>query len=123
MNSPIVDLYITLFNDDKELLEKLVAHRDEPVLLLMRQWIRRTALRCGLMGEYSPGAQSENGPTEKIRVRAAVFRRLKDAHPAWSMDRVAMEASRELGEIVTGETVRNAYRAMGWKWCRGDRVR
>ena len=123
MNSPIVDLYITLFSEDKELLEKLVVHRDEPVLLLMRQWIRRTALHCGLLGENSSGARSETVPTEKICIRAAMFKRLKDAHPAWSMDRVAMEANPELGEIVTGETVRNAYRAMGWKWNRGDRVR
>jgi hypothetical protein len=68
------------------------------------------------------GTGRKHGPTVKTRERARVFKRLKDAHPEWGYDRVAMEALEELGH-VTGGTVRNAYRAMGWKWERADRVR
>jgi hypothetical protein len=63
------------------------------------------------------------GPTVRTQERGKVFKRLKDKHPEWSQARVALEASEELGEVVTIETVRNTYRAMGWKWERGDRVR
>ena len=88
----------------------------------MRGWIRRSAVRCGAMTELA-GVPAQNCPTEKTRIRATVFKRLKDAHPNWNRERVAMEATKELGEFVTSETVRNAYRAMGWKWKRADRVR
>jgi len=68
------------------------------------------------------GTGRKHGPTAKTQERAKVFKRLKDAHPEWTYYRVATEASEELGD-VTGETVRNAYRAMGWEWERPDRVR
>jgi hypothetical protein len=68
-------------------------------------------------------AGRRRGPTVKTQERAAVFKRLKDEHPAWSQEKVAMEAREELGETVTGETVRNAYKAMGWVWQRADRIR
>jgi hypothetical protein len=123
MKTPFIDLNISLFADDKDLLEKIVAHRDEPLPVLMRQWIRRTANRCGLLQAHADPDSPQRCPTEKTRIRAETFRRLKDSHPAWNVERVAMEASGELGEVVTAETVRNAYRAMGWKWQRADRVR
>lgn len=123
MKPPFVDLNISLFADDKDLLERIMAHRDEPLPILMRQWIRRTANHCGLLHSHASSTLSQRGPTEKTRIRAEVFKRLKDAHPAWNIDRVAMEATKELGEVVTAETVRNAYRAMRWKWRRADRVR
>jgi hypothetical protein len=72
------------------------------------------------------------GPTFKIRERADVFREIKDAHPEWTMDKVAMEAVDELGEYVSSESVRYAFRKMReahpdeaekWKWERADRVR
>jgi hypothetical protein len=68
-------------------------------------------------------AQRDAGPTLRTRERFAIFKQLKDAHPTWSQDRVAREASAELGEVVFAETVRNTYRLMGEKWPRGDRVR
>lgn len=68
------------------------------------------------------GAQ-KRGPTLKTQERAEVFKRPKDAHPTWSQSRVAMEASKELEELVTADSVRNAYRRMDWKWERADRIR
>jgi hypothetical protein len=65
----------------------------------------------------------ERGPSPKTEVRGEVFRRLKKEHPQWSYDVLAIRASRELEETVTGDTVKNVYRAMGWTWERADRVR
>jgi hypothetical protein len=69
-------------------------------------------------------------PTLKTQERAKVFKKLKDEHPEWGYDTVAMKASEVLKENVTGDTVRNAYRAMRkaygakkWSWERADRVR
>ena len=79
-------------------------------------------------GSYPPSLPPvETGrqgkPTYKTQVRAEVFKRIKDEHPEYSYFRVATEAQNELGDGITDETVRNAYRAMGWKWGRADRVR
>ena len=68
------------------------------------------------------------GPTINTQSRAEYFKNLKDKHPEWSYARIALVASLPIeeggyGEIVTEHTVRNAYRAMGWKWARSDRVR
>jgi hypothetical protein len=73
-------------------------------------------------------ARRGRGPTANTQNRAQHFRRLKHENPNWSYARIAIEASRPveeggLGETVTADTVRNAYRAMGWKWERADRVR
>jgi hypothetical protein len=65
----------------------------------------------------------DDGPTAKTRARAEVFKKLKDAHPEWSQDKVAQESREELGEVLSSEAVRNAYRAMGWTWGRSDRIR
>jgi len=75
--------------------------------------------------EPLPGGSDKpkSGPTLKTQERARVFRQLKDAHPGWSYDKVAVEACEELGEAVSGETVRNAYKAMEWLWERSDRIR
>lgn len=63
-------------------------------------------------------------PTEKTRLRAEVFKRLKDAHPEWGYDVVAQRANDELKtDSITADTVRNAYKAMGWTWERADRIR
>jgi hypothetical protein len=70
----------------------------------------------------------EGAPTARTIARAEYFKALKDAYPQWSQARVAAEASRRpvqqggLGETVTGDTVRSAYRSMGWPWERGRRV-
>lgn len=65
----------------------------------------------------------KHGPTVKTQIRAKVFKQLKDEHPEWSQAKVAIEACDKLGEYVTADTVRNAYRAMGWEWKRADRIR
>lgn len=68
-------------------------------------------------------SDQERQPTLRTRERARAFRELKEAHPGWSQTRVAMEAQKELREAVNADTVRNTYRAMGWKWERADRIR
>lgn len=63
-------------------------------------------------------------PTLKTKLRAETFKRLKDAHPEWGYDTVALRAAEEMKDNgITGSTVRNAYKAMGWKWGRSDRIR
>lgn len=69
------------------------------------------------------GTTTRRGPTVKTQIRGEVFRRLKQAHPEWSQAAVAIEASEELEENVTADTVRNTYRALGWTWERADRIR
>jgi len=77
-------------------------------------------------------SEKQRGPNIKTQERAMVFRRLKEEHPEWTQERVAMEACEELRENVTGETVRRAYRLMRraypdqadeWTWERADRIR
>ncbi len=67
--------------------------------------------------------QERRAPTRKVRDRAAVFKRLKDRHPEWGYDTVAMKATDELQEHITVDTVRYVYAQMGWTWERADRVR
>lgn len=62
-------------------------------------------------------------PNERTQMRYEIFRKLKEQHPTWSQARVAGEASKDLDEQVSADTVRNAYRSMGVKWERGDRIR
>jgi len=64
-------------------------------------------------------------PTNTERRRFECFRKLKDQHPDWTYERLADEVNvtRKLGEIVSGDTVRNTYRAVGAKWHKGDRRR
>jgi hypothetical protein len=69
------------------------------------------------------GNRKRQGPTTRTQVRGEVFKRIKDEHPTWSQSRVAQEACKDLGEVVTDNTVRNTYRLLGWTWERGDRVR
>ena len=75
--------------------------------------------------DKQPDKPEPNQPTERIRERAEIFRKIKDAHPDWSYEKVATEAMQQHPELgaINGETVRNAYRTMGWKWERSDRVR
>jgi hypothetical protein len=82
------------------------------------------ALATGL-GVFLAAAKEKDkrGPTLKTQERAALYKKLKDQHPEWSQAKLAMEANRVAKEDVHSVyTVRNAYRAMGWKWERGDRV-
>lgn len=68
-------------------------------------------------GGNDPPLAKPYGPTEKTRELAETIRQMKEQHPTWSQSRVATE----LGLPI--ETIRNAYRLMGWKWERADRVR
>lgn len=62
-------------------------------------------------------------PNIRTQERYKVFKNLKDKHPGWTLEKVALEASPKLEEDVSGETVRNTYRSMGKEWVRGDRTR
>jgi hypothetical protein len=98
----------------------------------LRGWLTKMTDQCiregiivPLAPEKQPDKPEPDKPNERTRERAEIFRKIKDAHPDWSYEKVAMEAMQqhpELGEI-NGETVRNAYRAMKWKWERSDRIR
>lgn len=78
-----------------------------------RKRIENTKEQAGRKGE----------PTARTQIRGEVFKRLKTEHPEWSQAKVAVEATEDLGEQATVDTVRNTYRAMGWKWERADRIR
>lgn len=73
----------------------------------------------------------QRGPTENTRLRAALYKSIKDKHRNWGYEAVA-EKAREMDPHGkhSGETVRNAYRAMrevgelgDWTWERADRTR
>ena len=88
--------------------------------------ILKTYLRMNLASVPTPADEDEGregGPTVRTQIRAEVFKGLKTEHPTWSQGTVAMKAQDKLGEIVTADTVRNTYRAMGWEWKRADRIR
>ena len=93
--------------------------------LVARYLANISALQSGEIERTAkPYYRREGGPTVNTETRADVFKKLKDEHPDWTQLQVAMEASKviakelgeELGEEFTADTVRNAYRAMGWKW-------
>lgn len=90
----------------------------------------------GLVKEEKPGRGGEEaedrlsdapkGPTEETIRRAYLYRKLKEACPKRTLNAVAIQAGLLEPDAVpthTGKSVRNAYRAMGWTWERGDRVR
>ncbi len=120
-----VQLKISIFAEEKEWLDQIAAFEGETIQIVLRRCIRTTARRLGII----PSSLSDSdfthrpSPTQNTKTRAEAIKRIKDAHLNWNTDRVATEASRELHEVVTAETVRNAYRAMGWTWPRADRVR
>jgi hypothetical protein len=75
-------------------------------------------------GPEAAGEPVQRGPTFSTMVRANTFKKIKDAHPEWGYDTVAMHAAEELHDSrITGATVRNAFKAMGWRWERADRIR
>ncbi len=120
-----VQLKIAVFAEEKEWLEQIAEFEGETIQIIIRRYIRKTARHLGITPNTvsAPDLTHQSGPTEKTKTRAAAFKSIKDAHLHWNFDRVAAEASSKLDEVVTAETVRNAYRAMGWKWPRADRVR
>jgi hypothetical protein len=80
--------------------------------------------RIEASNEVSPTFDNHpRGPTLKILERAKTIKEIKDRHLTWSQPRVAMEASKVLGEYISIDTVRYCYRVMELKWERADRVR
>lgn len=64
-------------------------------------------------------------PRPETERRAKLFRHIKDAQPTLSYAQVATRANQEDNPETpyTEDHVRYAYRAMGWRWERADRVR
>ncbi len=123
MSRKSVRLKVTVYEEEHEWLTRIAECEAETVDQIVRRWIRTAARQWGLNPNYPTADGNRRGPTEKTRIRAEVFKGIKTAHPSWGYDRVAIEASRDLAESVSAETVRNAYRLMGWKWPRADRIR
>lgn len=118
-----IRLNVSVSDEEMEWLDQIAELEGETDQIIIRRCIRDMARRLGILSSTVSDAPNRRGPTEKVLIRAQVFKRIKDANPGWNTDRVAMEASEELNETLTAESVRNAYRAMGWEWQRGDRVR
>ena len=71
------------------------------------------------------GVAKKRGPTDNTKIRAGIFKSIKDEHAEWGQTRVAQTAMKEnpwMG-LISDTTVRNTYRAMGWEWERSDRIR
>jgi hypothetical protein len=115
---PGIDHSTKIFLDaDKEwqpLFERLVSELVEPV-------------------QTQKGAEPRTPkPTAETERRANLFRSIKNEHPSYSYEKVALEATRrERVKAGKGEkpteyhkhNVRDAYSAMGWQWERGDKIR
>jgi hypothetical protein len=68
--------------------------------------------------------KTKRGITDKTKQRFKTFKELKDKHPEWGYDTVAMKAREILkADNITGETVRNTYKAMKKQWGRANRIR
>jgi hypothetical protein len=99
----------------------------EEISIKIERWYK--GLEEGLppidkINEAPQSAQDHpRGPTLNTIERAKVIKEIKDRHLNWPQFKVADEASTVLGVIINADTVRNCYRAMGWKWERADRVR
>jgi hypothetical protein len=60
---------------------------------------------------------------KRTQERDALIKEIKDENPRWPRIRVAQEVTKRIGEEITEEDVRNAYRRNGWSWQRADRIR
>jgi hypothetical protein len=65
----------------------------------------------------------ESSVSELYKRRFEVFVRLKKENPHWTQVRLALEASKELHEEITEDTVRNVYDKMDETWVPGRRTR
>jgi hypothetical protein len=73
----------------------------------------------------------QHGPIERTKRRADLFKSLKDENLALTQVAIARRATEILqkaGELapdewITAEQVAKTYKAMGWKWNRGKRIR
>lgn len=62
-------------------------------------------------------AKETKGPNDTTQERAKLYKGIKDKHPECSYAQVALKANGvQPDRTHTEDTVRNAYRAMGWKW-------
>ena len=118
-----VRLSLSVSEEEKRWLDQIAAFECETDQSIIRRCIRDLARSFGVAPSTLSDVSNKRGPTEKTRIRAEVFKRIKDEHRDWNTHRVAMEASDELSENLSSESVRNAYRALGWDWERADRVR
>ncbi len=68
-------------------------------------------------------AQGHKNLTVQTETRYQGFKEFKDKHPEWTQAKVAMEYQKKTRDYVSGDTVRNVYRAKGKKFKRGGRIR
>lgn len=79
----------------------------------------------------TPNDPTDSAPvrrvTDRVRKRAELFRSIKEKYPELNQQAVAMKAMEVCDprdrDVYSAETVRNAYRTMGWEWPRGERTR
>jgi hypothetical protein len=99
---------------------------------IRRVWLKVYEELATLHDTHTAAPGQAGGNKRKIRdstqKRAEMYKAIKDANPRLSYQAVAMRAQRQLAEQgqveeVTGEDVRNAYRAKGWQWKRADKIR
>lgn len=86
----------------------------------------KTARRPERTGGVAGDQVRRRGPTDKTRERAKLFRRIHKDHPSYTQKGVATAANRDYASTrdrigdsqheYTEDDVRNAFRAMGWKW-------
>ena len=63
------------------------------------------------------------GARIQTKEKFIAFKEIKQNHPEYSYEKVALEAEKILKERITGDQVQNVYRSMGEKWKRGKRIR
>lgn len=117
-----VQIILTELGSWVQQLELLVS--DEDWKYVMRWWfVIKGILKIQGGPSSEQPKQNPQGPNLRTQERYKVFTDLKAKHPGWSQAKLALEASKELEEQISAETVRNTYRLMGGKWKRSDRIR
>lgn len=132
---------LPLANDKTEVIAECASYLAEPYFLeLLGKISERWGEARGPIARYAadlvcrsgielPEAldvtdATSRGPTLKTQERAKLYKSLKDKHPTGSYAKIAMKANyQESVDYHTSDTVRNAFRAMGWTWERSNRIR
>ena len=76
----------------------------------------------GIFSLTKKPSKSTKVPSDKTQARAYQLRKIKENHPNWGYEQVAVKYNEEEKQDITGETVRNAYRAMGWNWKKSTKI-
>lgn len=89
----------------------------------------KTQINKGLPEKFEvsklPTEKLNKGVPERIIARANRIEEIKDKHPQWSQAGVAKEFNSikyDDDPFISVTDLQNAYKAMGWKWMRADRI-